>query len=534
MAKGIKALPKKGKLTGHEVGQLFIKDLVATYKDLLEGKDADAQGFLSLADKTALVSGLTKDHNIDRYNEFRYVHEYLINSALSFTIGESQAEIAFWKLFHFLKKLEQAEAENERLKWQLRIMTQKQYDELKKADFEDKMQKGLSVERLIQHAVDYYLSIYKKGGKTPFTKHFDTAKKQLITNPRIKAKYWADGEGGYEVLPDGSKSKDYSPEEWRKKVSCDYTGNVEANFELKQELTPEELMQWIFFNDKGSPKRAFKKWVKDLTAPDDATMFDVLEYFGGFYSSAETDSEETIFEFMEDYPGLYKDLWSKLTSMKGLAYLKKIPKKKYFDYEVINVKELYDNDILGIRLTVDTFAPDGCGGIAVLQPSLLYPSKDVDERGYYKEPEPYWRKRFMAEAFLSKYKPNLTQWLREYRQAITECCAISVAVLLVGEFIGVPEVTSMIGGMLSGRASILNSVMEDIPYAINRYGALPDERPYEELRAELKDFLQPIDIKELMPTPKAIEEARKVMAFSTFQGRADQIIKTLLKKEGRE
>ena len=38
MTKDIQNLLKKGKLTGHEVGQLMIQDLVATHKNYLEDK----------------------------------------------------------------------------------------------------------------------------------------------------------------------------------------------------------------------------------------------------------------------------------------------------------------------------------------------------------------------------------------------------------------------------------------------------------------------------------------------------------------
>lgn len=389
MATSLKTLLKKGKLTGDEVGRLMIQDLIAAYKNRLEGKEG--KGFLTDAEMTALVNGLSERQDIKRYNEFRFVHEYLVKSVGYFSMYKETAEICFWRIYHILMELKQAEEENSRIKWQPRIMTQKQYDELKQADFERKMQVGYSVEELIIHAVGYYFNLYKKGKKTPFNKYFTAAKKQPITNPRIKANYWAEGEfglpdNGYYVLPDGRTSRDLTPEEWQKEEEKHNPWKKILNAQQEMvdkgiELTVADIMQRREAHRELGKHKSPIRWVEDLTAPDDATMFDVLEYLDGFYFSMETDSEETIFEFMADFSDLYKALWGKLTAMKGLSFLKDIPREQYFDMELISVKELYENDILDIRDVVDSFNPDGCGGgVAVLQPHVCYPKSHIDER----------------------------------------------------------------------------------------------------------------------------------------------------------
>ena len=185
MATNIKNLLKKGKLTGHEVGQLMIKDLAKSYKNILENKGDE--GLLTFEDKTLLVDGLKKSEDIKRYNEFRHVHEFLITAPILFSLYEKTASNAFWKTYHLLRETQQAENEYTQEKHHTpRIVTQKQYDDLKQADFNKKIGWSYSVENLLLYSVNYYFDQYKAGKKTPFDKYFTASKEQPITNPRIK------------------------------------------------------------------------------------------------------------------------------------------------------------------------------------------------------------------------------------------------------------------------------------------------------------------------------------------------------------
>jgi hypothetical protein len=470
MTKDIQNLLKKGKLTGHEVGQLMIQDLVANYKNYLDGK-GDV-GFLTATEANILVNGLTNTQDIKRYREFRGIHEYIVNAAKAFVIHEGIVEEHLWKINFIFSEMRHAEIENLHARWQPRIMTQKQYDDLKKTDFEDKMTWTYSAEMLLFDAVEYYINLHNKGEKTPFDNHFNAAKKQPISNSRIKADYY-EGES------------------------------------------------------------------KDKTAPDAATMFDVLEYAKGFYSSIETDSQKTLFEFMEDFPRLYKDLWGKLTAMKGLSFLKDIPKKKYFDDNLISAKELYKNNILNFRDFLDTFYPDGCNGVAVLQPHCFCLSRNIDEHGCYREPEPYWRKHFMSEAILADpWKKKITRWIALHRGHLRECFVIRTAFQLIGEFIGVPQISTLIDGIDGGidrlieRGEFVNQIIESSPDFIQcRYGALPNERSIDELRSEFEKTFLPLEIKHLMPTDEAIEQVRETINFKMIQDNAEQIYAILKDSE---
>jgi len=454
MAKEIQALLKKGKLTGDEVGKLMIRDLLATYHNFLKGKED--QGLLTQAEMNTIINGLTKNEDIKRYNEYRRLLEYLVNATKAYMIHEGSVEEYLWKIYYFLREMRLAEEENERSFWQPRIMTQKQYDELKQTEFNKKMSWGFSVNYFILHALDYYLNLYKDGKQTPLDKHFTAAKKQ----PYV-------------------------------------------------------------FKDR-----------------EKGTMFDLLENAEEYYSVDLIDHEGDIYDFIDDFPDLFKDLWKILTTIKGLSFLKDIPKKKYLDDDLISFKNLYKNDILDFKSWGDLFQPERClGGVAVLQPSDFYPKDQIDERGYYKEPESYWRKRFMAEAMLEgAIKDNLTRWLALHRGSLRECFVIKTALKLTGDFIGIPEVAMLIDeeNRLAERAELLMNVIKDAPDCIHtRYGILPHERLIEELREEFAKTFEPVDVKFLMPTEEAIEQARQNINFTIMRDNPEQLY-AILKNETAE
>ena len=524
----IKSLMNKKGWTGDEVGRLMITDLVTAYKNALSGQD---KGLLSDSDKSRLVNALEKPADIKRYNEYRYVHEFLCTVPIRYNLSEQITSHYFWKLYHILRETQQAENENSRCHFDVKIVTQQEYDKIKQADFAAKMEWGYSVELLVLHAIGYYFRLYQNGKKTPYNKYFTASKKQPITNQRIKNKYWADGEGGYYVLPDGRKSKDMTSEEWHAELNKLPPFNAMVGFNdlgEPRELTSDELLQNIkaHQNREETPL----KWIDDLSAPEDATMYDVLECLDGFYSSVETDSEETFFELAEDFPDLYNAIWGSLTKTKSLSFLKDIPKEKYFDAELIRCKDLYDNKVLDFKEWLDEFVPEGMGGIAVLQPSgANYPNYRIDENGNYKPQEPYWRKGYMAENLLLEYSGHIKEWMETYTNALKEMYATQAAMSIIGDFIGVEDLAILIGRVNEDQIAALNHTMEFLPEDIVRYGAGENERPADEVKAELKELLQPIKIKDLIPSPEALEKAKRNVDFTTVQGNGTAFIQSLMR-----
>lgn len=149
---------------------------------------------------------------------------------------------------------------------------------------------------------------------------------------------------------------------------------------------------------------------------------------------------------------------------------------------------------------------------------------------YYGSRHPYlfFAKRFMAETVLKERTEEIRHLLEEYMAALKLCFAIHTGVELIGEFIKVPDVTNLIGDVETAQIESLNSLMSIIPDMIYRYNTFEEERPAKELKKELEELLQPIEIELLKPTSAAIENARKNIDFTTIQGNAKKLYALLL------
>ena len=525
----IKRLLAKKKLTGEEVGRLMILDLVEAYKKRLSG-EVTSEGLLSDAEKTAMVNGVSGSHDIRVYNAYRDIHNFMINTQPFILMYSMQAELYFWRLFSTALEICHAEQAESSRQFEPTIMTQKQYDELKKADFDEKMTWEYSPEDVLIDALEYYVEKYNAGEETPFNSHFEASKEKPLTNIRIKSNYYSDG--GHYVLPDGRTSDDMDDEQWRAELAkFEPYKRLKAYMPwggLKEDHTPDELVHDLMLVQKEDREGASPiRWVEDNTAPDDATRFDVLECIAAYYYSQETDSKKTIFEFAEDYPELYAAMIDHLASLPGLSSFKAIKKKDFFN-ESFKLKDLYANKIMGYPDFVDTFNPDGClGGVAVLQPHALYPNSRIDERGYYVEKPSRWGKH-LAESVLANKDNKIEEWRHTVKDALAECFARERAFDVVGDFIRVPDVKIFYASYdgirdkidaLNGIFALLDTATDDATHADNRMS--------QKTRDKILKLFEPINLQDLEPTEEAIEAARRSISYETFQGGSDQFIESL-------
>jgi len=537
VATDIKTLLNKKGWTGDEVGRLMIADLVKSYSNQLSGKGEE--GILTDSDKTRLVNALTEKADIQRYNDYRYIHEFLISLVTRYALTATVAESSYWKLTHFIGNVKEAEKAKEKNVRAPGIVTQSQYDEMKQADFDKKMEWAYSVESLVLYAISYFLQRYKEGKKTPFNKYFTAAKNEPITNPRIKANYWEYGNNGYYQYPDGTTSKDKTRDE-KLETLKEKKGQQEAAqnnaFTTRDNATVAQVIETIKERkqlDATAPELG--EWVDEPEAPEDATLFDVLEYLDGFYNSAETDDDNTFYELEQDFPELYKAIWEYLTKVKGLSFIGDIPKEDYVtNDDSIPMKTLYDNDVLDFRATVDTFDPTldmygYGGGIAVLQPSgTSYPKYRIDEQGHYKEPGPDpLYSIFGAEAFLDNMKESVAEWIETLKDQYRQLYAIHALVAIISEFIEVDDLNSLLQPIDEGGIDTLNSLFDLTIYSVEVMEE--GDRPIEETRAEMRELLQPIRISALQPTAETIQAARKSIKFETFRGYAIDFLEDLMR-----
>ena len=498
MSKEIKTLINKKKLTGVEVGKLMIKDMLAEWeaanKDPNFTELNDYPGIFTPAEREAMVNQLTGSQNIRDYNAYREIHNALLKFPMRFSMYKEMMESHFWRVFVFLDKTAQAEEENSLRRYNPIIMTQKQYDDLLQQAHDENIKNTDSIESLFFHALAFYLSMHKEGKRTPYSKHFNAAKKRKITNKRIRENYWTPGENGHYVTPEGKTNKGMSEEEWEAEVTR-WTAN-------KKETDPDPL-----------------KWIDDGTAaPDTATMFDVLEYADGFYAWAENENEAYFAEFAADFPALYKDLLHEITHMKGLEFL--AGETDFFNTDLIPWNPLYDHDHYGYREMVDNVeAVCFCltRGIAILHPKHLPSSfmSEIDENGYYNPAPSHLYKNHRIEAVTETFGRGLRLLQKRMRACLEECHAMNEAVKLIAEAIALPEIEGLIKQFQQidpDFFNVMNTQIErfdDIIERFDPYGLRIDTEATGKARAMAKELFQPLQATEGKPTPENIKKARE-------------------------
>lgn len=160
-------LVKKGKLTGEEVGQLIIKDMIEAFKQILtDPKIRDGQkqakGLLTPEQKQVLVNKLDTKEDIRDYNNYRALYDFLTDSSLRLDLYHKEAQVALWRLIHLVSQLKNAEDEYTYTRFNPTIMTQKQYDKLKQQEIDKALTYTESIESFIIHALQYYIELYLK------------------------------------------------------------------------------------------------------------------------------------------------------------------------------------------------------------------------------------------------------------------------------------------------------------------------------------------------------------------------------------
>jgi hypothetical protein len=136
MSRKLNNLLKKGKLTGEEVGQLMIKDMIHMFNQVKENpeilnNDKEIKPLLTQAQKDSLVNGLDSNKDIRDYNNYRDLYNFLTDGSLRLDLYQSEIQISIWRLTHLLSLWQNAENEYNFSRFSPTIMTQSQYKEAK-------------------------------------------------------------------------------------------------------------------------------------------------------------------------------------------------------------------------------------------------------------------------------------------------------------------------------------------------------------------------------------------------------------------
>lgn len=469
----------KGKLTGDEVGRLMISDLIECYKHALTGGDVNT-GIFTDREKSELVSAVEGKENIARYNKYRYLNDFLTRFPTLNALQEQTFENYYFRLYSLLKSAHTAENEYFFDKFRPLIVTEEHYKELVAQELEEKKSWTYTPERLFFDRLNAILADYKAGKRTGINAKIEATKSQPIKRERIKANYWASGENGHYETKDGKTEEQVNPVIWQELLSSN------------------DLV-----------------YIDDTSAPESATAFDVLEYAEGFYYSEETDSTETLAEFKEDYPAIWAFVWKKLTACKALSFLEGLSYADYFK-ECISLEELAKANAFDYRHELNAFTGvyvNGYSGLAVMKVGTINEETETLDR------MPHYH--FLAEHLLEgDTRDAIEYYIEVIKNSLIEIYSYNTAISIIKEKLDIDGLEIFYGDIEQRKdmIAILNDLFEQF-HDITRIGKVPNEKPTEELNAELRELLKPINIAELRPSKEIIARFKEEFTLDSLEGK---------------
>ncbi|MEM1506251.1 hypothetical protein RG959_22985 [Domibacillus sp. 8LH] len=518
MARSIKQLLKGKELTGEEVGRLMIKDLLAMHDEFRKSKNqTEYKGLFTDAERQKLVDSIPNNrHDITVYQSYRQLHTLIADTMVQVHAFLQEYEANAWRLMFIVSEYYHIVMNQEHKSRLPKIVTKKQYDDLYEAE-KAKLDKQIhSMEFIIFDTLNYYLKKYKQGKRTKYNKYFTAAKKQKITNRRILANYWPKDEGGYFLFPDGKRSCDMTLEEHQRELKKYPPYSLFKQSE-GEEVSSEVYLHNRYIGHEYADVESPVKWVEDLSAPADATKFEVLEYADGFYMSAETDSKETLKEFKADYPELYNEIVKEITNYKGMESTKDIKETDYTNDDIgIPLKTLVKSKFLDYEKRYDRIHINGYGsGIAVLQDDVVSFGAKTDNKGYYVNEPTLLEKMFSLEEMdddqiysIIATKRGIVSLVKRIKQYIT-------FLILIAEMIEVPELKKLAESTVIDINIVvwindrLEKIVEDAQ-SYNDDGTVNLEKT-DELKQRIKDVFSIIKMSNTEPGEETIKKAKRHM-----------------------
>jgi len=213
----IKTLLSKKGWTGEEVGRALIANLIHEVKSKNEGKDS--KPLFTQAEFERMESSLTGtgQFNFTSYGVFKDIFSSVVDS---FNKGQGLYQQFYSGFYRILLTLEQAYSADKALADMERfplIMTQSQYDRVRKAAQDKKRACKTSYRSIFFDMLGYYMGNYGEPIATPndVKTAIEKTKNEPVTNKRILENWNKDMGEGYYTLNDGRRSDQMSDEEWK-------------------------------------------------------------------------------------------------------------------------------------------------------------------------------------------------------------------------------------------------------------------------------------------------------------------------------
>ena len=504
MPMDIKRLLSKKGWTGEETGRALILNLINEYRQSMEGS-RDPKPLFPREKITEMLHGFRASRaDIEAYNRFINLQNWIMQYQAVANANLQRFNSCFNEFVSIHNAAESAENEYRYIERLPRIITAKQYEELKARRIEETLDLegdgtdaiGDSVFSLIIRAVEYYALELEEKPKAanPLKAIKKRYSAKAVENRAYILGYNKEMGEGYYILPDGTRSDEADRETWKAR-RLHYSPDMQRlQAEAKEgytgqpgSLSFERMTKEARAAHMGEPKpeewRSATTWHTYEEAPEGLTKWELIRadaegdaYFSE-YIPALTGEEITPEAFIADaeafkkeFPELVEAIFKALDAM-GYTYgeegaekpLSSIPVSEW-ETTVFTWRELYNASFPGFRAWVESdsniFEGDNralLNGIAVLRPSDVYRNPNdkryysaaIDENGDFKEPE--GQALFSHMFGLDAYTPanpesgdNIDKVERNratLEESLRFVVGYDVALELIAEEIGIPDFT---------------------------------------------------------------------------------------------
>lgn len=562
---------KKG-WTGDEAGKAIIYSLVHDYTQALSGNH-DPKPLFTPAHIRNMVRGFAGSRSdIEAYNRYvnlqNWIKQYQAVANAYFQLFQSGVN----EFVSVARAAETAENEYRYIERLPRILTQKQYEEIKARRVEETIapdgeELDEAIFALVIRALEHYTRELEKDPKkaNPLKAVKKLYSSIPVTNPDIIRIYNREAGHGYMTLPDGTRSDAVTPEEWKKRLltfspelqrlqeeadagiageegTLSYERYTKAARAAHMgEDAPEKkdnVTTWHYYEE--APE-GLTKWgiIKDSAMGGGASFFDYYPYLG---DGADTLEEATAQAeaFKKEFPEAVEAIIKALEALDfPLIEDKKLSAATVEEWVTITYtwRSLYESAFPGFRewVEADTTIFEGdrralMNGIAIIRPSdLLADHLSVDGRnctaidaeGRYIEPDTsnIFSSMFGLESYTSDNPEcgDSIAHMEDVRASVEDSLrwilGYDTALKIIAEEIGIPEFVNFHVGVerCFSRTEALNALFDAIYRDISNIDYQDKEKKAAKLQA-LRDVFYPIKTKELAISEWRIKEAKRMLS----------------------
>jgi hypothetical protein len=569
----IKRLLSKKGWTGEETGKALILDLINSYSQTLAGI-SDPKPLFPPEKITQMLHGFRASRaDIEAYNRYINLQNWIMQYQAVANANLQRFNSCLNEFISIHTAAESAENEYRFIERLPRIITQKQYEELKAKRIEEQLDPegdgtdaiGDNVFSLILRLIEHYARELEANPKAanPLKAIKKRYSSKAVENHAYIIGYNKEMGEGYYVLPDGTRSDEVEDSVWQERL-LHYSPDLQR---LKAEaeegyayqegsLSYERYTKAARAAHMGEPEpeeeRSAAIWHVYEEAPEGLTKWELIradaeeDAFFSAYIPALTGEEIAPEAFIADaeafkkeFPELVEAAFKALDAM-GYTYgdeekpLSSIPVSEW-ETTVFSWRSLYNANFPGFRKEIesDYSVFDGdkralLNGVAILRPSdFLKPINGrtcaaIDENGYFKEPdgESLYSNMFGLNAYLPDNPESGDNIDRVERnratldESLRFIIGYDTALELIAKEIGIPDFTIFRadGERCLSRTKALNGLFDLLYTHIDEIAYRDEERKAAKLQA-LRDVFYPIDTEAF-----TISEARKKKAAEMLEG----------------